>query len=323
MHSVIVVGNSLHGVSRPAECPLSRRYAPPLPPYRRARASQNGGKKGVRRRCAALVAALLALAPALHAQGAAPGAVQDPRAAAVLEAYTETIPNTTVRFEMVPIPAGTVTVATPEGPRTVAVGPLWMSRLEVPWDVFDVFLLGLDGDGEPEPDDIDALSRPSKPYVLPGANFGRQGRPAIGISHFSADVFTRWLSSVTGRTYRLATEAEWEYACRAGTPAPGAALADHAWFWDNADERTQPGGRRRPNAFGLHDMLGNVAEWVEGIDGEPVVKGGSWQDDSEDVHCGARRAQTPAWTMSDPQLPKSMWWLTDAPFVGFRIVREP
>jgi formylglycine-generating enzyme required for sulfatase activity len=274
---------------------------------------------------AAAVTLPLLVAPGLDAQGTGSrAALQNNQQAAQFEAYVEAIPGTVVRFDMVPVPAGTTTLNTPQGPQTVAVGPFWMSRIEVPWEVFDVFVFGLDqAASEAAEDDIDAMSRPSKPYVLPGANFGHQGRPAIGISYFSADVFTRWLSSVTGRRYRLATEAEWEYACRANAPEPKADLADYAWFWDNADEKTQPGARRKPNAFGLHDMLGNVAEWVEGADGEPVVKGGSFDDDAEDVHCGARKQQTSAWQMSDPQLPKSMWWLTDAPFVGFRLVREP
>jgi formylglycine-generating enzyme required for sulfatase activity len=239
------------------------------------------------------------------------------------EPYTRTIPGTLVGLDMIPIPAGEVEVATAEGTVRESVGPFWMSRLEVPWDVFDVFVFGLDVSDDADEDDLDALSRPSKPYLLPGANFGHQGRPAVGMSHLAADVFTGWLSSVTGENYRLPTEAEWEYACRANAPEPREDLADHAWYWENADDKTQPGGTRQANAFGLYDMLGNAAEWVEGIDGEPVVKGGSFDDDAEDVHCGARQQETPAWTMSDPQLPKSIWWLTDAPFVGFRVVREP
>ena len=124
--------------------------------------------------------------------------------------------------------------------------------------------------------------------------------------------------------YRLPTEAEWEHACRAGAAEPaGAALAEHAWFWENSDARTHAPGTRRPNAFGARDMLGNVAEWVVGADGDPVVKGGSFDDDAEDVSCAARRKQTEAWNMTDPQLPKSRWWLADASFVGFRLVREP
>ncbi|HEX7119098.1 MAG TPA: formylglycine-generating enzyme family protein [Longimicrobiales bacterium] len=240
------------------------------------------------------------------------------------EAYTETLPGTVVSFEMVPVPAGRAEVRTPNGVDTVAVGPFWMSRIEVTWDVYDVWVFGLDAGGQVGTGKgADAVSRPSKPYVLPGAEFGHQGRPALAMTHHAATRFARWLSERTGRKYRLATEAEWEHACRAGAAGPPDALSDHAWYRENSDGRTHPGAMRAPNAFGLYDLLGNVAEWVDGADGTPVVKGGSYADGRDAVHCDARQAQSPAWNMTDPQLPKSRWWLADAPFVGFRLVREP
>lgn len=261
------------------------------------------------------VAALLVVAQSAPAQ--------DKKAAAVGEAYTETVSGTTVTFEMLPVPAGRVRPSVPEGSGEVAVGPLWMGRIEVPWELFDVWVYGMDeggqiatGKGE------DAVSRPSKPYLLPGMHFGRQGRPALAMSFHAANKFAEWLSEKTGKKYRLPTEAEWEYACRANAEPP-ADLAEHAWFWDNADDKTHGGATRKPNAFGFADMLGNVAEWVSTADGEPVIKGGAFTDDAEDVTCTARKKQTPAWNATDPQLPKSEWWLPDAPFVGFRLVREP
>lgn len=237
------------------------------------------------------------------------------------EPYTEAISGTIVTFEMVPIPAGRVTPSVGAG--EVAVAPFWMSRMEVPWELFDIWVYGMDeggqiatGKGE------DAVSRPSKPYLLPGMQFGRQGRPALAMSFHGAQKFAEWLSEKTGKKYRLPTEAEWEYACRADSPAP-TPLEEHAWFWENADDKTHAGGTREPNAFGLSDMLGNVAEWVSTADGVPVIKGGAYSDDPEDVSCTARKKQTPAWNATDPQLPKSEWWLPDAPFVGLRLVREP
>lgn len=250
-----------------------------------------------------------------RAEDSAPGWTGEP--------FTQEIPGTTVGLEMVPIPAGTVQLQTPEGPREVPVGPFWMSRVEVPWDIFDVWVFALDegtqvatGKGE------EAVSRPSRPYVRPGMNFGHHGMPALGMSYPSAAVFAGWLAEKTGRKYRLPTEAEWEYACRANQPAP-ADLAAHAWFFDNSGDKTHPGAQKALNAFGLADMLGNAGEWASRTEEEGVLKGGSFTDPANEVSCAAGKSQTPAWNVSDPQLPKSIWWLTDAPFVGLRVVREP
>lgn len=246
-----------------------------------------------------------------------------PGVARAQEPYTERIAGTTVSLEMVPVPAGRVTLALTG--EEVAVGPFWIARTELLWDAYDVWVFGMDQGGQvASGKGEDALSRPSKPYLLPGQGFGHAGRPALAMTHLGAEQFARWLSEKTGKKYRLPTEAEWEFACRAGVAEPsGAALAEHAWYWDNSEEKTHAPGTRRPNAFGVADMLGNVAEWVPGADGEPVIKGGSYDDDAEDVSCAARRKQTVAWNATDPQLPKSRWWLPDAPFVGFRLVRDP
>jgi formylglycine-generating enzyme required for sulfatase activity len=100
------------------------------------------------------------------------------------------------------------------------------------------------------------------------------------------------------------------------------ALSAVAWFWDNSDAKTHPVGKKKPNAWGLYDMLGNAGEWVKGVDGKPVLKGGSYSDNAEKVHCGARAIPTRDWQRDDPQIPKSIWWLSNGPFAGFRIVRD-
>jgi formylglycine-generating enzyme required for sulfatase activity len=242
-------------------------------------------------------------------------AAQDTPAMEAREAYTETIPGTAVKFEMVPIPGGTT--------GGVQVGPLWMGRTEVTWDLYDVYVFGLDEGGQiATGKNEDAISRPSKPYVLPGESFGHQGRPALAMTHHAAEAFAVWLSERTGKKYRVPTEAEWEHACQAGQTQAGNP-ADVAWFAKNSEGKTHAGATRKLNAFGVADMLGNVREWVTGADGEPVTKGGAYLDPAEEISCSARIAQTPAWNLTDPQLPKSRWWLPDAPFVGFRLVREP
>lgn len=227
------------------------------------------------------------------------------------------IPGTGFSLTMLPVPASA------DG----AVQAVWMSKTEVPWDAFDAFLLGLDVQ-EGAPPGSDAVSRPSKPYLPPDRGFGHAGYATISISHHAAAGYCVWLTAKTGRKYRLPTEQEWEHACRAGTATaysfgddPGA-LGEHAWFADNSENKPHPVGRKRPNAWGFHDMHGNVLEWCTGADGKPIARGGSYRDGAEKLKADVRHKQTPAWNSSDPQIPKSKWWLSDGPMVGFRIVCE-
>ncbi len=237
----------------------------------------------------------------------------DEAAASLPASYRASVPAAAVTIEMVPIPG-----------RDGSNG-FWMSATEIPWDAYDVFVYELDGARE---GDADAISRPSKPYIPPDRGFGHGGYPAISIAFDGAREFCRWLSHRTGQAYRLPTEAEWEHACRAGATTrfafgdDASALDRHAWFWDNADDKTQPVAAKEPNAWGLYDMHGNVMEWCVDADGKPVARGGSYRDDPEDLECTARKKQTSGWNASDPQIPKSQWWLADGPFMGFRIVRD-
>ena len=111
---------------------------------------------------------------------------------------------------------------------------------------------------------------------------------------------------------------------RGGAPcAPkGNDLKRVAWYANNSNEQTHPSGEKQPNAWGFHDMLGNVAEWVTRGENPDAVAGGSFQDDAENVHSGAREEYSPAWQRTDPQDPKGKSWLSNGAHVGFRIVRE-
>ena len=287
---------------------------------------------------------------------------------ASMQVYVERIPGTEATFEMVPIPGGTFTMGSPlgeddrnadEGPQhAVRLAPFWMGRHEVTWDEYHPFMLKLDLElrrhvrAEPIPQDAwaDAVSRPTPPYVPMDFDMGVEGTPAICMTQFAAKQYTKWLSMKTGRFYRLPTEAEWEYACRAGTTTAYSFgddpddLEDHAWYFDNADDSYQPVGTKAPNPWGLHDMHGNVAEWVldgydrafygssgDGTATDPlcwptklyprIVRGGSWDHDPEDLRSAARIQSKKGWKVQDPQLPKSIWYHTDATFVGFRVVR--
>jgi len=247
-----------------------------------------------------------------------------------LAAYTETIPGTVVKFDMVPVPGGTYTINDPKTgkPRQVTIKPFYIGKTEVTWDEFDVFVHKLDAPDTQKTGGADAVSRPSKPYGAVDRGYGHKGYPAISMSYLSAQKYCEWLSAKTGKKYRLPTEAEWEYACRAGVlpagPITDSELLDKlAWHWGNSEDKTHKVGTKQPNAWGIYDMLGNVAEWCQPMDDEvPVVRGGSFDDQPDKVHPTARKKYTPDWQMNDPQNPKSQWWLTDAPFVGFRVVCE-
>ena len=247
-----------------------------------------------------------------------------------LSAYTETIPGTVVKFEMVPVPGGTYTINDPKTgkPRQVTIKPFYIGKTEVTWDEFDVFVHKLDAPDTQKTGGADAVSRPSKPYGAVDRGYGHKGYPAISMSYLSAQKYCEWLSAKTGKKYRLPTEAEWEYACRAGVlpagPITDSELLDKlAWHWGNSEDKTHKVGTKQPNAWGIYDMLGNVAEWCQPMDDQvPVVRGGSFYDNPDQVHPTARKKYTPDWQMNDPQNPKSQWWLTDAPFVGFRVVCE-
>ncbi|HEY0867704.1 MAG TPA: SUMF1/EgtB/PvdO family nonheme iron enzyme [Fimbriimonas sp.] len=226
------------------------------------------------------------------------------------------IPGTLVEVRMVRIPDGEIRT---EG-KTVPVKGLWVSDTEVAWDVYDIWTFRLDLTEEQKAAGVEAKSRPSKPYGSPDRGFGHAGYPMLGPTFYAALEFCDWLSAKTGKKFRLPSEAEWEYFARAGSAQDPADVEAGAWVWENSDDKTQPVGKKPANAFGLFDTLGNVAEWARGLDNKPVVCGGSWRDKKASVGFATRAHQTTAWNRTDPQNPKSKWWLSDGDFVGFRIV---
>jgi formylglycine-generating enzyme required for sulfatase activity len=299
---------------------------------------------------------------------AAPKQTPAPAVQPGLEAYTETIPGTTVKFEMVPVPGGKFVMGSPEnepgraadeGPaHSVEIKPFWMGKTEVTWDEYDLFAFGRDLPRPPQPTALraptdlaaDAVTRPTPPYADESFGYGKGRQPAICFTWHAAMEYCRWLSAKTGKSYRLATEAEWEYAARAGTTTAYSfgdergKLDAHAWHAGNSGERPHAVGGKAPNAWGLHDMHGNVAEWCldlydpkfyaqvpSGAVGPVllpddrwyprVARGGSWDDGPAKLRSAARRGSGPEWSRRDPQIPQSIWWHTDATFVGFRIVR--
>ncbi len=297
--------------------------------------------------------------------------------------FTEAIPGSDVKFDVVPIPAGTFTMGSPdsekgrkkdEGPQfPVQVDAFYMGKYTVTQSEYNLFLSNyqrLAAAGAPViPADkmADAVTYPTPMYELEaGPVFDRMGRggsfPAVIMSQFAARQYTKWLSKKTGRFYRLPTEAEWEYACRAGTTTAysfgddPAQLKDYGWYFDNSaladgDGGYHPVGQKKPNPWGLYDMHGNVAQWC--IDGYSathyqefagktptwhdvidwptkqygrILRGGSWNSEAADCRSAARIVSDKSMNVKDPQLPQSPHWLSDGFWIGFRVVaplKEP
>src|SRR5262245_31001873 len=287
-----------------------------------------------------------------------------------MKRYTNLIPGTTVTYAMVPIPGGDFEMGSSDKERgrkpdespqhKVGISPFWIGQFEVTWNEYELFmypggdkqLASATGGAQTYTSDVaDAVTRPTKPYVEMSFGMGKDGYPAISMTQHAASRYCQWLSAKTGHFYRLPTEAEWEYACRAGTTTPysfgndPALLTNYAWYGKNSDFKYQKIGQKKPNPWGLYDMHGNVAEccldqydpgyyqqiagavaldpWNRATKPYPhVVRGGSWNDeDPAELRSAARRGSDPSWKAQDPQLPKSIWYHTDAQFLGFRIVR--
>jgi formylglycine-generating enzyme required for sulfatase activity len=258
-----------------------------------------------------MVRFLTVLAGAVLALAAGPRYASDQADAP--QGYREAVPDTAIAFEMVPVPGGTVTA----GGTPTKVEPFFIGRTEVTWDLYDLFMFGRDEKGA----GADAIARPSQPYGAPDYNWGHNGYPVISVTREAAEAFCRWLSARTGKKYRLPSEAEWVRAAELAS-AGGAGRDALAWHSGNAKGTTHPVGKRQPDAHGLYDLFGNAAEWVITTDDARVTRGGSFRDAAEAVGPGARAPYDRSWQERDPQLPKSKWWLSDGPFVGFRLAAD-
>lgn len=305
--------------------------------------------------------------------------------------FVETIPGSSVSMTMCAIPGGRFTMGSPqgeglrqahEGPAVeVELSPFFMAEVETTWDAYQAFYAQTAAEGRSTdteglrtqaasgtPLTLDAISGATPPYGQPDQGWGMGQRPAISISYHAAETFCQWLSVVTGKTYRLPTEAEWEYACRAGSQDP--------YFFAADPKQLQAKGRRQrealelcntyvisaansrasthepeaveANAWGLKNMLGNVAEFCSdwyspttyqdyadlGMEPllnptgpesgrEHVIRGGTFMDAPATLRSAFRDStQTAHWLRTDPQMPKSIWWYSDCFHVGFRVVCE-
>ncbi|NVJ45895.1 MAG: formylglycine-generating enzyme family protein [Cytophagia bacterium] len=274
------------------------------------------------------------------------------------EDYTQNIPGSDLSIEMIAIEGGTFQMGSTEKPdeqpiHEVTLSPFWMAKYETTWNLYKLYRDGNINSSQPETLEgtdvkikVDGVSRATAPYVDMSFGMGTDGYPAIGVTQLAATKFCEWLSAMTGHFYRLPTEAEWEYAAKAGTTTAysfgdeDSDIDTYAWHKGNSEDAYHQVGLKEPNPWGLYDMHGNIAEWTldayaETYDASQtenpwivptktyprVVRGGSWVDEPEALRSSARKASNKSWKKRDPQIPKSLWWHTDAPFVGFRIVR--
>jgi sulfatase modifying factor 1 len=298
------------------------------------------------------------------------------------ESFTEKVPGSSVSFDMVAIPGGTFNMGSPEseqlrkpdeGPvRKVTLSKFWIAKTEVTWDEYLAFFRATGSQGRTEGQvivkkNVDAISGATPPWGAPDQGWGKGKRPAITMSWHAASVYCQWLSKVTGKKYRLPTEAEWEYACRGGSETPyyfkgspkdftssgflkkifgpdTAVISSNVVYKQNSLSKTKEPSMVKENPFGLKNMSGNVAEFCLDIYSadtykadtvaavnprgpkkgyEHVIRGGSFKSDAKDVRSAARDfTKTKAWLVTDPQLPKSIWWYSDCIDVGFRVVLE-
>jgi hypothetical protein len=222
----------------------------------------------------------------------------------------------TVTIELVHVPDGTIKPTGAAG--ELAIRSFWIGKREATWAEYDVFYQ------TKKQAAVDGVTRPSEPYEPPGGEGATGELPAVSMRYHGAMRYCDLLSRIAGGKYRLPTEAEWEYACRAGAPDPSP-LGDYAWYDQNSGGKPQLGGKKKPNAWGIHDMLGGVWEYcLEPFQPPafgPTLRGGAWHSPAAEVSASKRVTYVPGWFERDPNRPRSLWWLTDARFVGFRVVR--
>ena len=277
------------------------------------------------------------------------------------EAYTEEL-DTGASFEMLPVKGGGFRWQGEQADDVIDVTltPFWMGKHEVTWEEYEPFMiteLPREKDGqvvdfmrETIEDDGKLLARPTPPYHPMTYGMPREGHPAVSMTQHAANKYCQWLSYKTGHFYRLPTEAEWEYACRAGSTTKfswgddAAKASEYALIGGDASSTYDLPGQKKPNAWGFYDMHGNVLEWtldqhvenrlkyfgknkvqdpwVIATKAYPhVTKGGYWKQDVEAIACAKRHPSKPEWKASDPQSPKSIWYHTDTPWLGMRVVR--
>ncbi|EMI29243.1 Formylglycine-generating sulfatase enzyme [Rhodopirellula europaea SH398] len=282
-------------------------------------------------------------------------------------AYTQRIPGTNVEIEMVPVAGGTIDLKPPPPPlassidasgveqtgathvkpkvdpdlkvQTVAIEPFWMGKLEITMEQYmpyrqlyyahrkAAFRKGYERPGF---DEVDGVSSPTDVYDY-SFHFefaGASDSPVPTTSQFAARQYTKWLSLVCELDYRLPLRSEWQHACVSGQK-PELLVDDVAVHFESTETvETIRAGTKLASSFGLHDMQGNVSEWViedtatTGLFRGHVAIGGNFNSDAKDCQCGSILRSTEDWWDEDPDYPPSPWWATsdESRATGFRII---
>ena len=241
------------------------------------------------------------------------------------ESFKQMVPGSLVEFEMLLVP----------GNAAADIQPFYIGKHEVTWDEFAYWALCEDITEKKGILQREKLLRPSAPHDSKSIyrGWGRDGQPAVGISRVAAEKYCQWLSERTGKSFRLPTPQEWDYAFEQGGDSleqdhSADQLNEMAWYLENSldsetfDNRAMPVGQKQANQLGIHDMLGNAAEWVSGE--QPVVRGGSFLTKPEALRgAWSETEDQSVWNRNYPNDPKSIWWYVDADYVGFRLVCDP
>ena len=327
--------------------------------------------------CSLILGCVMVELPALRAES--------PSSDQSMQPFEQKVPGSKSTFKMVPIPAGKFMMGSPdsekgrkedEGPQhEVTIDPFYMEEHEVTWAEYQPFLSNYhrlsDNPAEVPKDKMaDAVTYPTPLYEQDaGARLDDMGRspagkyPAVIMSQFAAKQYTKWLSKKTGRFYRLSSEAEWEYAARAGTKTAyffgddPSQLDEYAWYAKNSKlENSDDQGyhaikTKKPSPWGLYDIYGNVdewcidqykADWYKQFSGKTtpgeqainwptkqyprVLRGGGYVSEAEQCRSASRLDSNRQMNRTDPQQPKSPHWMSDGFYIGFRVVspvKEP
>ncbi len=287
----------------------------------------------------------------------------EPATVTSFDDFTEFIPNSAVSFKLKAIPGGKFKIGSPsdelfrdedEGPvKEVEVSRFFMGEIEVSWDEYMAFYAQTSGEGRStdteglrkDTDDLDAIVGATPPYGQPDQGWGKGQRPAISISYHAAETYCRWLSKVTGKTYRLPTEAEWEFAARGGQEGPyffdvnpkkvmkkglfssrpdTTTINTYVVYLENSGLKTQEPDFVLPNPYGLKNMLGNVAEFCADwyspdyyeslIDGQKNPKGPA-SGQEHVIRGGHYRSNAAQVRLSDRDFTRTTDWLKTDPQV--------